>query len=236
MASQVCVRMAYTQTTPVASRHIQSECLKKIPLSLARHAMYFVRLASASRRDAASPTRFKQLLPRFCSGLAAPHYEEPESSGGSHCISFLSLELVAMKHILLCCIATVLGLASESANAKCKAEAVAAKKAKAAVGATGKAVAVCKLKFKRTHFLRCRKARKAIAVAVEHYTRAYDQWMVCLKGCSWLRGLAQKTQVNYKACRKKHKLTFLLRCRKQKKKHDRYSKLFAQCQRSRKSK
>ena len=50
-------------------------------LRLGKPGIHFVRLASPSRRDAASPARSKMLLPRFGSGYPAPRYESLESSG-----------------------------------------------------------------------------------------------------------------------------------------------------------
>ena len=66
--------------------------------------MYFVGLASPSRHDAAPLARSKLLLPRFCSGLAAPRYQARESLCErnscalfrNHCWLFSALSMVCL--------------------------------------------------------------------------------------------------------------------------------------------
>lgn len=126
--------------------------------------------------------------------------------------------------------------AAKAAPAKCAAQAKAVAAAAAAVKVAAETTAKCKAKYKRTHLLRCRKQRKADKAAAVVATKAMDNHKVCMKGCSWLGGVAQNAAAAYKACRKAHRFAHLVRCRKQKKKMTSYAAQFKQCQRFRKKK
>jgi len=125
---------------------------------------------------------------------------------------------------------------AKKAPVKCAAQAATFAKASAALVAANKAITACKAKFKRTHLLRCRKVKKAKKAAIAAHAKAFDNHQVCLKGCSYLKGIADKAKEAHAACKKKNKWTHLARCRKPKKRAKKYDKLFAQCQRFRNKK
>ena len=64
-----------------------------ILLRLGKPGMYFVGLASPSRRGVASPARSKLHLPRLCSGLPASRYESLESSVLAEVVRNIDLSL-----------------------------------------------------------------------------------------------------------------------------------------------
>lgn len=96
---------------------------------------------------------------------------------------------------------------------KCVAAAAAVVSAKAANASATTAYEQCKAKHPRMHLVRCRALKKAMVDAQAALAAARHRRRVCQEGCGWLAKQATDAANAYAACKEKHKLTHLARCR-----------------------